>query len=62
MVDDDDDDDDADAVYYSMLFNGGLENVYEDISWIIPAHNMFQWLAFVIRDDPAVRISYTVEL
>jgi len=35
---------------------------YEDMSCITPVHNMVQWWAFVVSDEPAVIISYTIEL
>jgi hypothetical protein len=35
---------------------------YEEMSWIKPSHNMVEWWAFVISDEPAVRMSYRIEL
>jgi len=37
-----------------------LRKGYEDMSCIIPANIMVQWWAFVIYEEPAVRISYTI--
>ena len=57
----DDDDDDNDGVYLTTLCYT-MDNEwkgYEDVSCIIPAHNMAQWWAFVISDELAIRISYT---
>jgi len=55
------DDDEGSVFDYSMLYYGGLEKSLW--RWrIIPAHTKVQLYAFVISDEPAVRISYTIEL
>jgi hypothetical protein len=56
--------DDDDGVYlttacYTME---DYRKGYEDMNCIKPAHNIVQWLTFVISDEPAVRISYSREL
>jgi len=45
-----------------MLYNGGLEKSLLRYKLNYTAHNMVQCWAFVISDEPAVRISYTIEL
>ena len=64
MDDDDDVDDDDDGVClttacYTME---DQRKFSEDMSCIIPAHDMVQWWDFVIGDEPAVRMSYSIEL
>jgi hypothetical protein len=56
--------DDNDGVYlttacYTME---DYRKDYECMNWIIPAHNMVHWWAFVFGSEPAVRILYTIEL
>jgi len=56
--------DDDDGVYLTTAscIMEDKRKGYEDMRWIIPAHSMVQWWAFVISDEPAVRISYSIEL
>ena len=56
--------DDDDGVYLTTA-SYTMEDCrkdYEDMILIIPAHIMVQWWVFVIGDEPAVRISYSIEL
>ena len=62
MDDDDDDDDDGVFLTTASYTKKDLRKRYKDMNWIITAQNIVRWWAFVISDEPAVRISYITEL
>ena len=58
----DDDDDDGMYLTTACYTMEDQRKDYEDTNWIILSHNMVQWWAVVVGDEPAVRKSYSTEL